>query len=405
MVVGLLAILKAGGAYAPLDPAYPKERLQFMLTDLQAPVLLCRNRAVAGDLSQYSGRVIPVDAWDQLTTHQTAENPISTVQPGNLAYVLYTSGSTGQPKGVLIPHRALVNYLTWCKTAYAPDHGRGSPVHTPIGFDLTITSLFPPLLAGRCAVLVKEDPTLETLTEALRSGDFSLVKLTPAHLEALSQKLDAQQRRGSTRAFVIGGEALLGETLSVWRKQSPGIRLINEYGPTETTVGCCVYEVPPGPIPAGAVPIGRPIANTRLYILDRHLQPVPVGVPGELYIAGDGLANGYLRRPELTAERFLPDPFSPGQDARMYKTGDLVRHRPDGNLEFLGRLDHQVKIRGFRVELNEIEAALLGHPRVREAVVISSGLHDPGQVRGPRFAAPDFQRQGGSRGASASRPA
>jgi amino acid adenylation domain-containing protein len=372
MVVGLLAILKAGGAYAPLDPVYPKERLAFMLADLQTPVLLCRNRAVTGGLSQYSGAVLPVDEWLQITADQSPENPVSAVEPDNLAYVLYTSGSTGQPKGVLIPHRALANYLTWCTVAYSADQGRGSPVHTPIGFDLTITSLFPPLLTGRSAVLLREDPTLEALTDALRAGDYGLVKLTPAHLEALSHKLSPEQSGLLTRTFVIGGEALLGESLVYWRRQNPGVRLINEYGPTEATVGCCVYEVPAGMVPASAVPIGRPIANVRLYVLDRNLQPVPIGVPGELYIAGDGLALGYHRRPELTAARFIKDPFSSEPDARMYKTGDLVRYRPDGNLVFLGRLDDQVKIRGFRVELNEIEAALVGHPGIREAVVIAT---------------------------------
>jgi len=372
MVVALLAILKAGGAYAPLDPVYPQERLAFMLEDLQTPVLLCRNRALANKMAAYTGTVLPVDGWPQITANQSPENPASAVEPENLAYVLYTSGSTGQPKGVLIPHRALVNYLAWCTVAYGAGLGRGSPVHTPLGFDLTITSLFPPLIAGRPAVLVREDPSLEALTAALSDGDFSLVKLTPAHLEALSHKLGPDQAGMLTRTFVIGGEALLGETLGYWRKQNPDVRLINEYGPTEATVGCCVYEVPAGPIPASSVPIGRPIANVRLYVLDRNLQPVPIGVPGELYIAGAGLALGYHRRPELTAERFVRDPFSSERDARMYKTGDLVRYRPDGNLIFLGRLDHQVKIRGFRIELTEIEAALAGHLGIREAAVIAS---------------------------------
>ena len=320
----------------------------------------------------YTGAILSVEEWPRITADQSYENPASTVEPHHLAYVLYTSGSTGQPKGVLIPHRALVNYLAWCTFAYSADQGRGSPVHTPIGFDLTITSLFPPLLAGRAAVLVREDPTLETLTAALRTGNFSLVKRTPAHLEALSHKLADDQSGLLTRTFVIGGEALLGETLGYWRKQNPDVRLINEYGPTEATVGCCVYEVPAGEVPAAAVPIGRPIANVRLYVLDQNLQRVPLGVPGELYIAGDGLALGYHRRPELTAERFIQDPFSSQPDARMYKTGDLVRYRPDGNLLFLGRLDHQVKIRGFRIELNEIEAALVAHPGIREAAVTVS---------------------------------
>ncbi len=372
MVVALLAILKAGGAYAVLDPVYPKERLAFMLDDLRTPVLLCRNRAVTDGMASFGGTVLPVDEWQKITVNQSPENPASEVEPENLAYVLYTSGSTGQPKGVLIPHRALVNYLAWCTVAYGADLGRGSPVHTPLGFDLTVTSLFPPLLTGRSAVLVREDPSLEALTAALREGDFSLVKLTPAHLEALSHKLGPEQAGMLARTFVIGGEALLGEALGYWRKQDPDVRLINEYGPTEATVGCCVYEVPTGLIPASAVPIGRPIANVRVYVLDRNLQPVPIGVPGELYIAGAGLALGYHRRPELTAERFVRDPFSSERDARMYKTGDLVRYRPDGNLVFLGRLDHQVKIRGFRIELTEIEAALVGHPGIGEATVIAS---------------------------------
>jgi amino acid adenylation domain-containing protein len=283
--------------------------------------------------------------------------------------MLYTSGSTGQPKGVLLPHRALTNYLCWCQTAYSMDQGSGAPVHTPLGFDLTITSLFPPLLAGRTAVLIPEDSTLEALSVALRTGDFSLVKLTPSHLEALSHKHSPPQASIGTRMFVIGGESLMGETLAFWRRQAPSLRLINEYGPTEATVGCCVYEVPAGVVPTSAVPIGRPISNVRLYVLDRDLQPVPIGVPGELHIAGEGLALGYHGRPEVTSEKFIPDPFSTEPGARLYKTGDLARYRSDGILEFLGRLDHQVKIRGFRIELGEIEATLAEHGAVREVVV------------------------------------
>ena len=370
MVVGLLAILKAGGAYVPLDLTYPEQRLAGMLDDLHAPVVLCRSGWMEG-LIQESSTVLPVENWPELTAGKSSENPQSAVSFDNLAYMLYTSGSTGKPKGVLIPHRGLTNYLSWCTSAYNAIEGRGAPVHTPIGFDLTITSLFPPLLCGRGVVLIPEDPTLETLTAELQSGNFSLVKLTPAHLEALSHKLSGDETETLARTFVIGGEALTGQALHFWRKRYPDMRLINEYGPTEATVGCCVYEVPSGPVPAAAVPIGRPIANVRLYVLDRHLQPVPVGIPGELHIGGDGLARGYHRRPELTAEKFIADPIGSDPEARLYKTGDLVRYRPDGNLEFLGRIDDQVKIRGFRIELSEIEATLTEHPGVREAVVIA----------------------------------
>ena len=368
LVVGLLAVLKAGGAYVPLDPNYPRERLAFQLTDLEEPVLLCR-KVLGERLAQHASSVLPVEEWADSTAGESTENPTSSVRPDHLAYVLYTSGSTGRPKGALISHRALVNYLNWCAIGYPAHQGTGSPVHTPIGFDLTITSLFPPLLAGRSVVLVREDPTLETLAEALSSGDFGLVKLTPSHLEALSHKPSLEPSKISTRMFVIGGEALKGETVAYWRRHAPTVRMVNEYGPTEATVGCCVYEVPIDGVPMSAIPIGRPIPNVRLYVLDRHLQPVPIGVPGELHIAGVGLARGYHRRPELTSEKFIPNPFDDDPQARLYKTGDFVRYRHDGNLEFLGRLDDQVKIRGNRIELSEIEAALTECEGIREAVV------------------------------------
>jgi acyl-CoA synthetase (AMP-forming)/AMP-acid ligase II len=271
----------------------------------------------------------------------------------------------------MIPHQGLVNYLSWCTKAYEVAHGRGTPVHSPIGFDLTITSLFPSLLVGQSVRLLPEELGIEALRAVLETeDDFSLIKITPAHLEGLSQLVPAPAVRGRTRALIIGGEALWGASLAFWQTHAPDTRLINEYGPTETVVGCCVYEVPAGASLAGAVPIGRPIANTQLYILDAHLRPVPIGVPGELYIGGDGVARGYLNRPELTAEKFIPHPFGDQPGARLYKTGDLARYQPDQNIEFLGRIDDQVKIRGFRIELGEIEAVLCQHPSVHEAVVI-----------------------------------
>jgi amino acid adenylation domain-containing protein len=292
-------------------------------------------------------------------------------EPDHLAYIIYTSGSTGQPKGAMITHHGLINYLTWAIDAYNAADGQGAPVHSPLGFDLTVTSLFTPLLAGRPVRLLPEGQGIEALTAALAArDDYSLVKITPAHLDILRHALRPDELPGQTRAFVIGGEALLNETIAFWRKHAPQTRLINEYGPTETVVGCCVYDVPPTAEITGAVPIGRPLANTQLYVLDAQFQPAPIGVAGELYIGGDGLARGYLDRPALTAEKFVPNPFSVTPGARLYKTGDLARYRPDGVLEFLGRIDHQIKLRGFRIEIGEIETVLQQHPDVQEAVAI-----------------------------------
>jgi acyl-coenzyme A synthetase/AMP-(fatty) acid ligase/acyl carrier protein len=209
---------------------------------------------------------------------------------------------------------------------------------------------------------------------------FSLIKITPAHLEVLSQQLKPEEAVGCAGAFIIGGEALWGENLAFWCNNAPSTRLINEYGPTETVVGCCVYEVPSGSTPSGAVPIGRPIANTQVYILDAYRNPVPIGVVGEIYIGGDGVARGYLNRPELTNEKFIANPFSADVTSRLYKTGDLARYLPDGNIEFLGRMDNQVKIRGYRIELGEIEAVLGQHRAIREAVVLARE-ESPGDQR------------------------
>src|SRR5437868_10497282 len=271
----------------------------------------------------------------------------------------------------MILHRGLLNYLSWCCQTYEASAGTGSPLHSPLGFDLSVTSLFSPLLTGQCITLVAEEQGAEALASALRTGaDFSLVKLTPAHVQLLNQALQPQEAAASTRALIIGGEALLAEQLAFWRQHAPATRLINEYGPTETVVGCCVYEVAAQDAASGAVPIGQPIANTQLYVLDAQLHLAPIGVAGELYIGGAGLARGYLKRPGLTAERFVPHPWSAEPGARLYKTGDLARYRADGVLEFLGRLDHQVKVRGYRIELGEIEQALLEHPAVREGIVV-----------------------------------
>jgi amino acid adenylation domain-containing protein len=370
MVVALLGILKAGGAYVPLDFTYPPERLAFILEDASVSVLLTQERLLER-LPVSGAKVVCLDAdWTEIA-EQSAENPDAVVEPENVAYVIYTSGSTGKPKGVAIPQRGLVNYLSWCTGQYRVSEGPGSVMHSPIGFDLTITTLFAPLLAGQRVMLVPEEQGIEGLNVALQQESRqSFIKLTPSHLEVLNQMLPRASAANSTAAIILGGEALLGEQLSFWREHAPQTRLINEYGPTETVVGCCLYEVPLDADALGAIPIGRPIANVRVYLLDAHLNPVPTHVPGELYVGGDGLARGYLNRPDLTAEKFVPDPFGTQPGARLYRTGDLARHLSDRNLEFLGRIDHQVKLRGFRIELGEIEAVLGQHPSVRETVVM-----------------------------------
>jgi amino acid adenylation domain-containing protein/non-ribosomal peptide synthase protein (TIGR01720 family)/FkbM family methyltransferase len=370
LVVGMLGILKAGGAYVPLDPEYPHERLAFMLADSQVPVLVTREELADG-LPATRAQVICLDSDAAAVAVERPENPEHVTCAEHLAYVLYTSGSTGRPKGVMVEHRGLVNYLSWCAGAYRVAGGAGAPVHSPLAFDLTVTSLLLPLTLGRPVVLVPEGEGVQGLGTALRAGaDFSLVKLTPTHLSLLAQWLGTGEAADRTRAFVIGGEALSYEALSFWRTHAPGTRLINEYGPTETVVGCCVHEVGADDTSSGAVPIGRPIANVELHVLDSELRLVPVGAPGELYIGGLPLARGYLGRPELTAEKFVPHPFSTLPGARLYRTGDLARRRADGVLEFLGRVDDQVKVRGFRIELGEIETVLASHPAVRETAVV-----------------------------------
>jgi amino acid adenylation domain-containing protein len=374
MVVSVLAVLKAGGAYVPLDPEYPQERLCFMIRDASASVLLTHSQ-LTEHLPQSDAVLIAVERCEELS-RQSTENLARTSKPSNLAYVIYTSGSTGTPKGVMIEQQSLVNYLCWATSAYRLSEAQGAPLHSSLSFDLSVTSLFTPLLAGRPVHLLAEG--LEALEQTLESGpQYSLVKLTPAHLEVLGRSLSDENAPGQTRALIVGGESLSGESLTYWREHSPQTVVVNEYGPTETVVGCCVYARRAAEINHGAVPIGRPIANTELYILDERMEPVAVGVRGELYIGGRGVGRGYLNRPELTAERFLPHPFSAEPGARLYRTGDIARYLEDGNIEFIGRIDEQVKVRGYRIELGEIEAVLAQHSAIREAVTaVREGIEE-----------------------------
>ena len=369
MVVGLLGILKTGAAYVPLDPGYPSERLAFMLKDAQIPLLLThsglRDRLPSGCV-----QMIFVDqGWSEIE-REPFLNPSVAVSEANLAYVIYTSGSSGHPKGVGVTHGGLANYLNWAMEAYKVEQGGGSVVHSSLGFDLTVTSIYPALLRGGCVTVLPQAAGIEELAESLERGGYSLLKATPSHLQMLSGLLEKSGKEGDgARVLVIGGEALKYSDLEFWRKRKSDVRLINEYGPTETVVGCVIYEV--GDESGMAeVPIGRPIGNTQVYVLDENLAPAPVGVSGELYLGGAGLARGYVNRADLTAEKFVPNCFSRVEGERLYRTGDRGRWRSDGTLEFMGRLDDQVKVRGYRIELGEIEAALRECAGVEQAVVV-----------------------------------
>ncbi|WP_328649576.1 amino acid adenylation domain-containing protein [Amycolatopsis sp. NBC_00348] len=368
-LVGIFGILKSGAAYVPLDPGHPAERMRFMLDDTGAEWVLVEPRTRPGLPAEYAERAIVLDADVSVAAGLPETDPGAPVRADNLAYVMYTSGSTGRPKGVLVAHQGLVNYLWWAIDGYGLGGASGAPMLGSIAFDLSMPNFFLPLIGGKDVTLLAADRGHDSLRELLAApGDFSLLKITPGHLDLLRGMIGEDEQLGSVRTYVVGADEVKPETLAAWQRIAPKSRVINEYGPTETVVGCSIYVADERFDPSVPVPIGRPIANTRMYVLDEALNPVPVGVVGELCIGGDGVARGYLGRPDITAERFVPDPFGPG---RLYRTGDLARFRPDGDLEFLGRTDHQVKIRGYRVELGEIEARLLLLDAVSEAVVVA----------------------------------
>jgi amino acid adenylation domain-containing protein len=363
MVVGLLGILKAGGAYVPVDPAYPPERLVFMLEDAEVSVLLTQARLVES-LPKHQGRIVCLDTDWEIIERQSEANLISEVKLDNLAYVIYTSGSTGKPKGVQVLHSAVVNFLTSMRRCPGLTDQDTLLSVTTLSFDIAGLEIFLPLSVGGRLVMVSRFVATDgtQLLERLNDCVATVMQATPATWRLL---LAAGWSGSPQLKILCGGEALSRELAN--QLVEKGASLWNLYGPTEATIWSTIDRVENT---EGTVCIGRPIANTQIYLLDEHLQPVPVGVPGELYIGGAGLARGYLNRSELTAQKFIVNPLSQEPSARLYKTGDLARYQRDGNIEYLGRIDHQVKVRGFRIELGEIEAVLSQHPDVRESVVV-----------------------------------
>ena len=359
-MVAILAVLKAGGGYLPIDAGYPEERCQFMLDDSNCRLLLTQT-TLKGKADIFDGEVLEVD--NQIEDYnQSVANLKPTSTKDNLAYVIYTSGSTGQPKGVMIEHQGLTNYIWWAKDYYCNGEGGHFPLYSSLSFDLTMTSIFVPLITGgQIRVIRGEGANL--INQVINDEGVETVKLTPAHLSLIKA---GEKGQSDIKQMILGGEELKSELARETVDNFDDLIIYNEYGPTETVVGCTVHKFEPEE-EYSSVPIGRPIQNTQIYILDQARQPLPPGAVGEIYISGDGVARGYLNRPELTTDRFVENPFIPGQ--RMYKTGDLGKYLENGEIQYLGRIDNQVKVNGFRIEMGEIEAGLLTHPQISDGVV------------------------------------
>nr|WP_080274846.1 amino acid adenylation domain-containing protein [Pseudomonas syringae] len=388
MMVGLLGVLKAGGAYVPLDPAYPAERLAYMIQD-STPSAVLTQRALQDRLPALAVPLVLLDDDQRDTFTERNDNPVlANLGVRNLAYVIYTSGSTGNPKGVMIEHRGLVNYSVDAARLFGLSQSDTVLQQNTLNFDLSVEEIFPALLVGATLAPSREIFGSEG-TE--NHGIYpTVLHLTAAHWHTLvaewhNQPQAAEQRLAEVRLINVTGDAVSAQKLKLWDEVRPAhTRLINTYGPTEATVSCTAayvsHDAVTGSEGSGNATIGKPMANTRIYLLDAHQQPVPYGVAGEIFIGGAGVARGYLNLEEVNAERFLADPFSNSVDARMYKTGDLARYMADGRIEYLGRNDFQVKVRGFRIELGEIEARLGSCKGVKEAVVIARE-DNPGEKR------------------------
>ncbi|MEV7275406.1 amino acid adenylation domain-containing protein [Streptomyces sp. NPDC093111] len=368
LLTTLLGILKAGAAYLPLDPADPTARHEALLKAAGAKLAIA-------DHPLPTTPTLPPPPPTEALAELPSTNPSLPLPPTALAYVIFTSGSTGAPKGVQVEHRNIVNYVTWARDTYRSTRGRGAPLYSAMAFDLPVTSVFPVWAAGEPVTCGAKERGAENLVTMTAEGGFGLVKLTPSHLALLDQTLTPREITESTDNLVIGGEQLHGHMLTRWRNHAPSTQVINEYGPTETTVGCTWHAVRAGDVPDEVIPVGTPVANTTARVLDATLTPVPVGVFGDLWIGGTQVTRGYRAAPRQTAERFLPDPYASEPGARMYRTGDVARFRTDGILEYAGRSDSQLKLHGYRIEPHEVEAAIVAHPDVDEAVVVVRDEH------------------------------
>jgi amino acid adenylation domain-containing protein len=368
MVLALLGVLKAGGAYVPLDFTYSRKQLAFMLEDA-GPLVVLTEQGLLAALPEHAGRNVCLDSeWSMIAT-ESSQRLLQISSDENLAYVIYTSGSTGAPKGVGIEHRQLQNYLRSIRPRLDLPAGATYATVSTFAADLGNTVIFPALATGGCLHVISQDRATnpDALAEYFDRHEIDCMKIVPSHLQALLET-STPANVLPRRCLVLGGEALRADLVRRIQELTPGCRIINHYGPTETTVGVLSYPVT-DQLAEAALPLGRPLAGSQVYLLDRNLAPAPFGTAATIYVGGEGVSRGYLNRPELTAERFVANPFGPA-GTRLYNTGDLARFRRDGNIEFLGRNDNQVKIHGYRVELGEIESALVQHESVREAVVI-----------------------------------
>jgi amino acid adenylation domain-containing protein len=391
--IALLAVLKAGGACVPLDPDYPKDRLAYILQDSQARVLITQP-ALHSALGNVPSEVLYLDTDSKILSGQSTEHLSPVARPEDLAYIIYTSGSTGKPRGVLLTHRGLVNHGVASIDLYGMNRSDRMLQFASISFDIAVEEIFPTWFAGGTVVFRKDDMSLDPV-DFLRWIDrkkITALDLPTAYWHELVHGLSESHEKlpQHLRLLIVGGEKASSSAYASWLKAGGSrVRWVNTYGPTEGSVIVSAYEPDPAkPFPEN-LPIGRPIANVRLYVLDSELQPVAIGEVGELHIGGPGVARGYLNHPELTATKFIADPFVQDANARLYKTGDMVRYLPDGNIEFQGRIDFQVKIRGFRIELGEIEAILEKHPAVAQAVVTAREVNGEKRLAGYIVAVPD----------------